>query len=72
MGVTLLRHVVGCLSGGVLSGFIVMSKKEFIFHKFVEQIHIVSWFNISSLTSEVILEDFLERRTVLVLCSVCK
>lgn len=72
MGVTLLRHVVGCLSGGELCGFIVMSKKEFIFLKFVEQIHVVSWFSISNLTSKVLLEDFLERRTVLVLCSVCK
>lgn len=49
-GCNAFRHVVGCLFGGKICGFVIVSKKkEFHFLKFVEQIHVGSQFCISDL-----------------------
>jgi len=72
-GCNTFRHVVGCLVRGEICGFVIMSKKkEFIFLKFVEQILVGSPFCISNLIIYMLREDFHERDTVLVLCSVCR
>lgn len=72
-GCNAFRHVVGCLFGGKICGFVIVSKKKnFISSNLLNKFMLAHSFAFLTWFFYMLHEDFLERKTMLVLCSVCR